>query len=952
MVVSRTKTMNLIPVTLTRLVFGVVVIAAIAVCLYRPQNWLYDAFVPTCEEVIAALRKITGRAFEELSLQGLPQSLQQSLRLLPSILGFQPTIILHDLREFSRNSIFLIAEHIQRIKCSETNFEQLLRQLHDLWSLQQRFPRPASVLIAAIIPSAIALSTHGSPESSVVAYRSLILVALCILTLAGVWVQTGRLKDVLLIAAVMAAMEILQKMLLRKAGHYHGDLSREKSLVHPISSRHTQRDSEPHNQHEEPHDTPSTEKQRGRNRKCQSFDASSLRANLVSINNDRSPRRRHSQTGPAFAEQSSTQRSDLEEETRKIKQAIARDHQAVVYRKDIELFALRKALQHKEGLLREREAQLEDAYRQRNMALEQKETYVRALKDRIATYEGMDQPKSDSLNPGSGDEQCAAVQVRLLHIKGRNSQEHTRFMEEKDLEIARLRQELATFHNGSEGMKSLQEELRRAWDCTQQTQNTLIEERRKHTQTKHKLREMAIRLDEELRKSQKNSPSRLPTIQESDKQELEAMFNAAQEENLRLHSERDSLEKRLREANGRLFSIQHELEVLRKQLRLEKSVHEDMETARPSLVYLVHFQRLEGQLKEVRNLLDERDHQLERLAETASTKQKQLEETKAAKNAAEATCSAMQAELERLKNYTCQLETTKEQLMHDRERFAHNRLRKRDVSKDIEGARFSGATLTVDPLSHEFSSAHREPTPPLPSHPTTVTTQATGLIQSTSAVPTPRDHHKANTTNDSATMSTVLSPALPSHTKHSRRKSITLKSLIRKVTRKDSTKVSAEPTNIVSNSGPVLAPIPANLPLRRPQTSTAVLASQGRKEGKALGTRPMTAASTGTAAVALARLKSEERTLGVRLKEVPVGMAVGRPRSAALPLASAVDRASGMKAEAVVDAEIDCGAVGGKDEHGQDGGGTESVTPRDRKPTIRVWSGSGSSKKIVRRSVT
>ena len=172
---------------------------------------------------------------------------------------------------------------------------------------------------------------------------------------------------------------------------------------------------------------------------------------------------------------------------------------------------------------------MEIAYRQHKSSLDAKDSQIRHLKERIAILERNDSPQTTGEGNFTVDgERQSAVQVKILRVKGRTSQEEERPGDEKDLEITRLKADLAAAKSSTDTLVRAQEELTRAWETMNSMQKTLNDERHQHAQTRDRLQETAVRLEEEFRQnSQKNLPSRLPTIEESDKQELEAMFDAA-----------------------------------------------------------------------------------------------------------------------------------------------------------------------------------------------------------------------------------------------------------------------------------------------------------------------------------------------------------------------------------------------------------------------------------------
>jgi hypothetical protein len=298
----------------------------------------------------------------------------------------------------------------------------------------------------------------------------------------------------------------------------------------------------------------------------------------------------------------------LRDELKNVKQNMIRDHQAVVYRKDIELFALRKGNEQKEKYIKEHDTKLEEVFQQQKATLELKNAQVKMLKERLESMNRQASPRfgHDHDEPKDGDH---ALEVRLLRVKkatrrGEDNPSVTsefQSVEEKDAVIASLREQLDVTRKTADEVVNQQAELSRAWEIVKKVQATLKEERKLHKQSREQLQELAAKLDEEQQRSRNNPIVRLPTIEE-DKDELEAMFDKAQEDNLRLYVEMEALEARLREANNRMFNAEQEANALRQQMQLEKVTSDGSETARPSVIHHVHFQRMEGQLEEVINI--------------------------------------------------------------------------------------------------------------------------------------------------------------------------------------------------------------------------------------------------------------------------------------------------------------------------------------------------------------
>ncbi|KAF2016760.1 hypothetical protein BU24DRAFT_392126 [Aaosphaeria arxii CBS 175.79] len=488
----------------------------------------------------------------------------------------------------------------------------------------------------------------------------------------------------------------------------------------------------------------------------------------------------------------STECANLRDELKTMKQSVGRDHQAIIYRKDIELFALRKANEQKERYIQEIDAKSETTIRQHKANMELKETQIRSLKKRVESLQrNGSRSAEEEWDEHIDSEHQSAVQVKILRVKGRHSQEEERTSDEKDREISRLTEALEVFKDSSETLARAQSELRRAWSSNHDLQKALNKERSLHAQTREQLEEAAVRLEEEGSKtSQKVSPMRLPTIEESDKQELEAMFNTAQQDNLRLYSEHEALDKRLREANARLFANEQEMKTLRELVQFEKSINEDMENARPSLVHRVHFQRLEGQLQECRTALAQKDEEISHLRASFKTKEKEMQVFKCDKEAADSDQRGLQTKVEQLQKYVTELETTKEQLMLDHERLAHHRARQRISSGDYTSARSSGATLITEPILTPPSASSDVPLPtrPMATIPSDSSIQMTPERMRRAPSPSPLRIDTSIANIASPPRSNMISTDIPPpelRSAHTRRKSLTLKGLMRKMARRD-----------------------------------------------------------------------------------------------------------------------------------------------------------------------
>jgi hypothetical protein len=474
--------------------------------------------------------------------------------------------------------------------------------------------------------------------------------------------------------------------------------------------------------------------------------------------------------------------SFLKEEMKTLKQTLGREHQAIVYRKDIELFALRKGNEQKEKIMKERDAKLDEAFRQQHTALELKEAQLAMLKERLEAAERQASPKigdddTEDENP-DGDH---ALEVRLLRV--RKGRKFTGTDDEKDAVIAKLQQELAVAIKAAEDVVNQQAELQRAWEINKKIQTALKEERERHDQTKLHLEEATVKLAEEAQNAgRRHSSGRLSTIEEQDQNELEAMFDNAQQDNHRLHVQVETLEKRVRDANARVFTAEQEVTTLRDQIQQEKSINSDLTDARPSVVHRVHFQRMEGQLQEARDELAKKEEELLRLKNILSEKTSQLEALQKEAKREKRKSLGNKEEIERLRRTVADLESTKEQLLLDQARFASQQSSERVPSTELTSARCSGATLVTDqsPPALTQTPDGMEPVPPIP-----LLSFSTVQPISLQEVP-PKQVRKVSSTTSSANRNSILSDnEASSDVKQARRKSWGMRDLMKRMVKKE-----------------------------------------------------------------------------------------------------------------------------------------------------------------------
>jgi hypothetical protein len=482
----------------------------------------------------------------------------------------------------------------------------------------------------------------------------------------------------------------------------------------------------------------------------------------------------------------------LRDEIKNIKQNMAREHQAVVYRKDIELFALRKGNEQKEKYIKEHDAKLDEVFQQQKATVELKDAQLKMLKERLAFLDRQGSPRFGQDQDKEEEEGDHALQVRLLRVKTAGNTttfESPSVYEAKDATIVSLREQLAVAKKAADEVVNQQAELARAWDVVKNVQASLKEERKLHAQTREKLHEITVRLEEEQQKNGSSPVDRLPTIEE-DKEELEAIFDTTQEDNVRLNAELEALEKRLREANSRMFDAEQEVVALREQVQAEKAVSSDLETARPSVVHRVHFQRMEGQLKDSQDALRVREKEVELLKNTLIGKNDYVKDLLAEVDAAVAFHTQDQDEIERLKQNVAELQATKDHLMRDHERLALQRTRtgtrQRVSSTERASARSSDATLIQELSPLPRSTEEAPQVEALPSVPAIADSERPSSIQET-----PKRHIRSESTPNRWSLMSNAAP--PPELRGVRRRSLGLKDLMKKmVNREDKTNTTTD----------------------------------------------------------------------------------------------------------------------------------------------------------------
>ncbi|KAF2024020.1 hypothetical protein EK21DRAFT_79667 [Setomelanomma holmii] len=666
----------------------------------------------------------------------------------------------------------------------------------------------------ATLPGAIFVSSQLYPTSWVAAHRHLLVNGLHILGFLSLAERTFSAGDLACAALVMGSFDVFQRALDRDTSNTNESDSRPQasSRTETILTRtlsilaKSDLDAPPDSVNDgqrvanaesgasgsRPNTADSKEKDIVRLQRVVTDLKTANKAKEVLLRSTREELKNARDTlNTTFAEYCS-----LRDEMKTIKQSMAREHQAVIYRKDIELFALRKGNEQKEKYILEHDAKLEEVFKQQKATVELKDAQLKMLKERLAFLDRQASPKvGHDGNEVDGDQ---ALEVRLLKIKkGRAADatiaETSNVDEEKDATIASLREQLVLAKKAAAEVVNQQGELQRAWDIAKKMQAALREEREQHTQMKEQLQEMAVKLEEGQEQVRADTSGRLPTIEE-DKHELEAMFDTAQADNLRLYSDIAALEKRLHEANARMFSAEQEAAALRQQIEMEKAINSDLEAARPSVVHRVHFQRMEGQLKESRDALASKNEEIETLKRSIAGKDDYVKDLKAEVDAAVSFHTQDQDEIERLKQSIAELQATKEQLMRDHERLASQRARQRVTIADRASARSSGATLMQE--SSPSLTRPSDETAPIEALPP-VRAAATPHMRNDSIQETPKRHVRSGSTP--SRLNLISNDAPPSELRGLKRRSLGVKDMIRRFVKKDAEQDPVTPSTPQDN---------------------------------------------------------------------------------------------------------------------------------------------------------
>lgn len=469
--------------------------------------------------------------------------------------------------------------------------------------------------------------------------------------------------------------------------------------------------------------------------------------------------------------------ASVRDELNTVKQVLGRDHQATLYRKDIEIFALRKMNEQREKSLADRDNKLKELESQHKADMERKEEQMKLLTDRLQSASCQDRDDGEQ-----------ALEVRLLKVKkGRKSFE---MEDEKDVLISQLQDSLAAAEKSAEAVVNKQAELQRAWDITKKIQNTLKEERDRHTQTREQLQGVMAQLSQENEYGQSyaNMGRRLPTIEEDEhgRSELEAMFEAAQEDNVQLKSKVRLLEKRLQDANAKIFSAAQEADALRVQIRFEQNCKADMEKARPSVIHHVHLQNMEDHVKELQRELGAKDEEIRRHKKSIVQIDRYVGRLRREIDAAIGYHTEDQDEIERLKEIIAELQSTNNDLAINHEQTATGRTRRRSSTAKNPLSPTSDVSFIrkLNPSSRDATSTPRYA--PASTMPPVIVATAPRLSGQ------PPAHHKGrrgsakeDVRSNGYPTTELETSANSNEEKSARRTSLGLRDIMKKITRKD-----------------------------------------------------------------------------------------------------------------------------------------------------------------------
>lgn len=449
--------------------------------------------------------------------------------------------ILEDTRENFLQRLTIVGDHLGL---------DAHRLLDERWASRVPISRLTSVALTTVLPGAFLVFARNYPRSWAARHQIRIANALHVFALISLGNQTISVQDLLITAFVILLFELMQMRIKPRKRERDNNYSKEivasaardpstRTLCHDSRSVVETLLSQTHSALAQSSESSFSELQTPINKpRNMADDAEPI---VMGVSNDEEMERlrkelAESKTAQKVKEwEAKRSKSELQkardtlneayaeyaglrEEMKDMRQNLGREHQAVVYRKDIELFAMRKASEQKDSYIKDRESKLQDIYRSQKAVLELKEAQVNKLKERVSHLE----QRNDNDESASDGESQSAVQVKLFRVRG--SIDIERAVEEKDMEIAHLKLELSKAASAVETLDKTQEELRRAWEATFEAQNSLNEERRRHEETQERLRDATKKAEEDLKAGNpRSSSSSLPTIDEHDKKELEAM---------------------------------------------------------------------------------------------------------------------------------------------------------------------------------------------------------------------------------------------------------------------------------------------------------------------------------------------------------------------------------------------------------------------------------------------
>lgn len=237
---------------------------------------------------------------------------------------------------------------------------KLLEFIDYRWAPYFPLSRMVSVATTAALPGAFLALTRRYPHSWAARHQTKIANALHILTLVTVANQNISVQDILVAAFVVVSFEALQRAshesetpavietLMSRAHAINTELVIPDSRrPGPLARKHSSSNPELTSSGNKDAEIDKLRKQVAELRTTEKAMEIDLRRTKSELHNAR-----------ATMNETISEYSSVRGELKTMKQTLGRDHQAVIYRKDIELFALRKANEQKEKCIKDRDVSL------------------------------------------------------------------------------------------------------------------------------------------------------------------------------------------------------------------------------------------------------------------------------------------------------------------------------------------------------------------------------------------------------------------------------------------------------------------------------------------------------------------------------------------------------------------------------------------------------------------